>query len=181
MLYNVAQLLMEPTGSTRRFPLDEPLAAVPGGSGGPGRATGAVHLLRTHHGLLVTARIEVLAAADCARCLTPCQRHSTLELEEECYPTVDPATGRKTFPPDEAEGVVHIDGRQLLDLSDVLRQYLLADEPLKPLCRPDCAGLCPECGADRNAQECRCAAPPADPRWGALAGLMAGGGPDAAL
>ena len=174
MLYNVSQLLMEPTGSTRRFPLDEPLPPAPDAVGAPdaaGRATGTVRLLRTHHGLLINANIQTHTPADCARCLTPYYRASTLTLEEECYPTTDPSTGRKMSPPDEAEGVVHIDGRQMLDLSEVIRQYLLADQPLKSLCRPDCRGLCHQCGADRNTQICQCAAP-TDPRWGALAGLL---------
>ena len=60
----------------------------------------------------------------------------------------------------------------MLDLSDVLRQYLLTDEPLKVLCREDCLGLCPECGADLNTEKCKCDAPDIDPRWGALAALI---------
>ena len=174
MLYNVSQLLMEPTGSTRRFQLDEPMALPGGAPDGPavGRATGAVRLLRTHHGLLVNATVDVQVTSTCARCLAACDRLSTLALEEECYPTVDPSTGRNMSPPDESEGVVHIDPRQMLDLSDVLRQYLLAGEPLKILCRDDCPGLCPECGADLNTEKCKCDSPAIDPRWGALAGLM---------
>ena len=170
MLYNVSQLLMEPIGSTRRFQLDEPMAA----SDGPasGRATGTVRLLRTHHGLLVYATVDVQVTATCARCLVPCDRLSTLDVEEDCYPTVDPATGRNMSPPDEAEGVVHIDTRQMLDLSDVLRQYLLTGEPLKTLCRSDCLGLCPECGTDLNTEKCKCDGPTIDPRWGALAELL---------
>ena len=177
MLYNVSQLLMEPTGSTRRFQLDEPMAVFDGVPEGPamGWATGTVRLLRTHHGLLVNATVDVQVTTTCARCLVPCDRLSTLSMEEECYPTVDPATGRNMTPPDEADGVVHIDTRQMLDLSDVLRQYLLTDEPLKTLCRRDCRGLCPECGADLNTEKCRCDQPAIDPRWGALAELMAKG------
>jgi uncharacterized protein len=140
-----------------------------------GRATGTVRLLRTHHGLLVNATVDVQVTATCARCLVPCDRLSILDLEEECYPTVDPATGRNMTPPDEADGVVHIDARQMLDLSDVLRQYLLTGEPLKTLCRRDCLGLCPECGSDLNTEKCRCAQPPIAPRWGALAELMSKG------
>ena len=177
MLYNVSQLLMEPTGSTRRFQLDEPMAVFDGAPEGSamGWATGTVRLLRTHHGLLVNATVDVQVTTTCARCLVPCDRLSTLSMEEECYPTVDPATGRNMTPPDEADGVVHIDTRQMLDLSDVLRQYLLTDEPLKTLCRRDCRGLCPECGADLNTKKCRCDQPAIDPRWGALAELMAKG------
>ena len=75
-------------------------------------------------------------------------------------------------PPDEAEGVLHIDTRQMLDLSDVLRQYLLTSEPLKMLCRDDCQGLCPECGADLNMEKCNCTSTPVDPRWGTLTDLL---------
>ena len=174
MLYNVSQLLMEPIGSTRRFRLDEPMAVPdsPVENPGGGRATGMVRLLRTHHGLLVYATVDVRVTANCARCLASCDRLSKLDLEEECYPTVDPSTGRNMSPPDESEGVLHIDTRQILDLSDVLRQYLLTDEPLKTLCRSDCRGLCPECGADLNTEKCKCDGPVIDPRWGTLAELL---------
>ncbi len=174
MLYNVSQLLMEPIGSTRRFQLDEPMPA-PGGAPETtviGRATGTVRLLRTHHGLVVYASVDVQVEDTCARCLVSCDRLASLSLEEECYPTVDPNTGRNMSPPDESEGVLHIDLRQMLDLSDVLRQYLLTDEPLKTLCRSDCRGLCQECGADLNREKCKCDGPAIDPRWGALAELM---------
>ena len=170
MLYNVSQLLREPIGSTRRLALDGVLTEGAGDSI-VGRAEGTLLLVRVHHGLLLNASVEVLAGVDCARCLTEFERRSTLDIEEECYPTIDPQTGRKMFPPDEAEGVVHIDTRQILDLSDVLRQYLLTTEPLKSLCRPDCRGLCPECGANLNLEKCTCAEI-IDPRWAALTELL---------
>ena len=171
MLYNVSQLLLEPIGSTRRFQVEGP---VPGGTEGlvEGRAVGTVRVLRTHHGLLVNGVVEVEVATECGRCLTGFPRSTTLTLEEECYPTVDPSTGRRMAPPDEAEGVVHIDTRQMLDLSDVLRQYLLTSEPLKALCREDCLGLCSGCGADLNMEKCNCTGTPVDPRWGTLADLL---------
>ena len=184
MLYNVSQLLMEPTGSTRMFQLDDSISLPDRAEGASGlgrdsradnhtsRATGTVTLLRTHQGLLINATVEVRMESSCARCLIPCDRLSTLALEEECYPTIDPTTGRFTRPPDESEGVLHIDTRQMLDLRDVLRQYLLTDEPLKLLCREDCRGLCPECGTDLNTEMCRCDSPDIDPRWGALAELV---------
>ena len=171
MLYNVSQLLMEPTGATRRFRLDDPVPSTLEGLV-TGRVQGEVWLLRTHQGLLVNATFEVEAEAACARCLVDLARKATLDLEEECYPTIDPATGRRMFPPDESEAVLHIDTRQMLDLSDVLRQYLLTDEPLKTLCRPDCRGLCQDCGADLNVEECKCGDSPVDPRWGALVSLF---------
>ena len=59
----------------------------------------------------------------------------------------------------------------LLDLAPVVREVVLLDSPSTPLCRPDCAGLCPTCGTNLNEGSCDCAPPPADPRWAGLAGL----------
>ncbi len=171
MLYNVSQLLMEPTGSTRRFELNERLGEGPEGQIAA-HASGDVRLLRTHQGLQLYATVDVQSDTECARCLADIARVATLVLEEECYPTLDPSTGRRIHPPDVAEGVVHIDSRQMLDLSEVFRQYLVTSEPHKTLCRQDCRGLCQECGADLNLDVCRCGGQSIDPRWGALADLL---------
>lgn len=55
----------------------------------------------------------------------------------------------------------------LVDLEPLLRDAVLLELPPAPLCRADCRGLCPTCGADRNATACRCG-PGLDPRWSAL-------------
>ena len=60
----------------------------------------------------------------------------------------------------------------MIDLTEVLRQYVIADEPMKPLCRAECLGLCHVCGNDLNQGACECDARPADPRWSALAGFL---------
>ena len=67
---------------------------------------------------------------------------------------------------------LQIVGEQL-DLRPVVRELVLLDAPSTPLCRPDCAGLCPTCGVDRNSQACQCEPPPVDPRWSALDALKA--------
>jgi uncharacterized protein len=54
-----------------------------------------------------------------------------------------------------------------VDLEPLVRDAVLLELPQAPLCRPDCAGLCPFCGANRNDEACGCEAPP-DPRWSAL-------------
>jgi uncharacterized protein len=56
-----------------------------------------------------------------------------------------------------------------LALEDVLREQVLLSLPLRTLCKPDCKGLCPRCGANRNRQPCTCVGD--DPRWEALASL----------
>ena len=54
-----------------------------------------------------------------------------------------------------------------LDLGPMLREAIVLELPLAPLCQDDCAGLCPHCGVDRNVESCRCVAPH-DPRWASL-------------
>jgi uncharacterized protein len=54
-----------------------------------------------------------------------------------------------------------------LDLAPLVRDALVLELPMAPLCRPDCAGLCPVCGVDRNAGDCGCVVP-RDPRWANL-------------
>jgi len=63
-------------------------------------------------------------------------------------------------------------GQEELDLREVAREQLLLQIPMKPLCRPDCRGLCPRCGADWNRNECACPrAGTTDPRLAVLAEL----------
>jgi uncharacterized protein len=64
-------------------------------------------------------------------------------------------------------GYLFHDGCQL-DLSDEVRSAILLSSPMKPLCSPECKGLCPVCGADMNEESCSCDARPADPRWKGL-------------
>jgi uncharacterized protein len=54
-----------------------------------------------------------------------------------------------------------------IDLGPLVRDAIVLELPMAPLCREDCRGLCPQCGADRNEGDCSCAAPK-DPRWANL-------------
>jgi uncharacterized protein len=73
---------------------------------------------------------------------------------------------------DDADGDVYpIDpGAIELDLRPAIREEWLLAVPAYALCRPDCQGLCAQCGADKNLGPCQCA-PRVDPRWSALAGV----------
>ena len=52
-----------------------------------------------------------------------------------------------------------------IDLSEEIREVLLLNVPLKPLCNPDCKGLCQHCGRNLNLEKCACAPDNQDPRW----------------
>lgn len=56
----------------------------------------------------------------------------------------------------------------IIDLGEDVRQYLILSLPLKLLCREQCAGLCPVCGANRNKTRCNCTVEETDPRWATL-------------
>ena len=60
----------------------------------------------------------------------------------------------------------------VLDLGEMLREQFYLALPMQPLCRPDCKGLCPQCGVDRNVEECHCHAEWVDPRLSGLKALV---------
>ncbi len=67
--------------------------------------------------------------------------------------------------------VIFLDGDQL-DLTDLAAEQVMLSMPMRSLCRSDCAGLCPKCGANRNLDSgCSCE-PETDPRWDALRALQ---------
>ncbi len=166
MRYNVAQLMKEGVGSTRVYTVDE-MAALPGEEWESCYVTGRVHLLRTHRGILVTGNLQTKVAETCGRCLESYDQDLTLPLEEEFFPTIDVMTGLPVAVPEE-DDPFFIDRSHMLDLLESVRQSVLVSVPMNPLCRPDCAGLCPVCGANRNLSPCSCETGSLDPRWGTL-------------
>lgn len=93
-----------------------------------------------------------------------------LRVEEEYLPTIDPVTGARL--PEPAEPTpFRIDARHHLDLTEAVRQAAVLEEPMAPLCRSDCPGLCAICGADLNDGPCPCDQAPVDDRWAALRGM----------
>jgi uncharacterized protein len=62
-------------------------------------------------------------------------------------------------------------GETVVDITDDVRQTVLLGIPQKLVCREDCLGLCPSCGANRNTAPCTCADAAVDPRWERLKGM----------
>lgn len=175
MEYHVAQLLKEPIGAMREFEIDQ-LADNPAEAGWEW-VRGPVKLTRTRTGILAQAPLVAAVPDICSRCLADYVGALDVPIETEFYPTVDIVTGGPvTAPADEADGFP-ISGNHILDLSDAVREGVLLARSLAPLCRPDCAGLCPRCGQDLNQGPCDCREEPADPRWARLAELSESLGP----
>ena len=169
MRYNVAQLLKEPIGATRRYQVEETYTE---NIRIADMVAGPVRMLRTHQGLLVHADLDIQKILNCSRCLTEFGWYSTLHIEEEFFPTIDLHAGRRQTSSLGDEDTSYIDTNQVLDLTEIMRQYSIAELPMKPLCQRDCSGLCLQCGANLNQSVCDCDADQRDPRWGALAELL---------
>jgi uncharacterized protein len=116
-------------------------------------------------GIEVSASVQAPWEGECRRCLRPLRGELHCEVRE-LYRERDPHEPGGT---EADEETYPLNGDQL-DLRPLVRDALLLELPLAPLCRPDCRGLCPTCGADLNEESCDCA-PPADPRWAALDAL----------
>lgn len=172
MIYNVAQLLKEPTGAARSYVLDETLPSPDPEWGRELPVEGELTLRRTPRGVLVTGSFNTTIPEECGRCLEQYQQPLTAELEEEYLPTTDMLTGVALETPENIGDLI-IDQQHGLDISEAVRQSVLLARPIQPICKPDCLGLCPNCGTNLNQASCGCDRAPTDKRWNALRRLSA--------
>ena len=106
----------------------------------------------------------------CARCVEPVEVPLSAEFDLIFRPAeADAEAPERSITAPETE-IGYYQGDSLL-LEDVLREQVLLSLPVRTLCKPDCKGLCPRCGQNRNSQPCHCDEGPSDPRWEALSGL----------
>jgi uncharacterized protein len=130
--------------------------------------TGTVKLNRTNRGVLADADLATDLRLECSRCLEEVVVPIKTRFTEEYYPTVDLRSGATVGRPEGGSGYMLNEAHEL-DLTEPVRQSVLLELPMKPLCRTDCAGLCPRCGQDLNQRACDCELEPTDPRLGQLA------------
>jgi DUF177 domain-containing protein len=161
LLVNAAELLRQP-GLQRHVEIAVPLAAIDvDDSRLSGDVAVDVTLESTIDDILVAGHLTVAWSDECRRCLKPLRDTLVVDVEER-YAEPDP-TGRRRIDP-EAFPIEH--GQ--IDLAPMVREEVLLAVPDAPLCRPDCAGLCPTCGADLNDGPCGCPTEVVDERWAAL-------------
>ena len=158
---NAVELLRRP-GSDKQVDIAVPLVEL-GIDGDPRFAPGTqadvrLRLESLTDGIVVEGEVAVEWHGTCRRCLANAGGRTRSEVRELYQ--------RELTDPDAFEMV-----GEVLDLAPLVREVVLLDAPTAPLCRPDCAGLCPTCGVNRNEQPCDCAPPPADPRWDGLTAL----------
>ncbi|MEC3915071.1 YceD family protein [Nocardia sp. CDC160] len=114
-------------------------------------------------GVLVTGTVDAPIEGECSRCLEPFTDEIQLQLTELfAYP--DSATEQTT-----EEDEIHRLIDDMLDLEPVIIDAVGLELPLQPLCEPDCAGLCPECGVRMAIAGSEHGHEILDPRWAGLA------------
>jgi uncharacterized protein len=113
----------------------------------------ALQVTRDGSTVMVSGTIEAHAGLVCDRCLTPFTEVVRADLRE-IFHLLD---GPPPYRPDEDEGIHFINRRApRVDLAPMVREQVLLELPMKTLCRTDCLGLCPQCGANRNDGPCGC-------------------------
>ena len=144
---------------------------------GPLATSGLAEVLHEHRGpkdivadIRLRGRFEGNFQVPCARCIEPVEIPLAGDFDLIFRPgKVDSESPERSITAPETEiGYYQKDG---LLLEDVLIEQVLLSLPVKTLCKPDCKGLCPRCGQNRNSQPCNCEEGSSDPRWEALAGL----------
>jgi len=126
---------------------------------------GEVKLLRTDYGLFAQGEIATQLQIQCVNCLAPISYPLTIHLADQF------AYNPRALAQDQ-DPVFPILGKETIDLAPVLREHILLELPLHPLCRPDCRGLCTQCGANLNETQCDCTQEEIDPRLAVLKELL---------
>lgn len=139
---NVGFLLNQPVGASRDIPFEIPRLAYPDVE--LLDLAGEVRLTRTVQGVLVQASFEAAKAEECVRCLAEFMQPLNASFTELFAYKTKAVTDSGLLVPDNGD----------IDLAPLVREYLLLEVPIKPLCRPDCKGLCVICGADLNMESC---------------------------
>lgn len=108
------------------------------------RFVGSLHIGRTPQGLLVTGKFEGELDLECVRCLSEFSQTIRWEITELYAFNENSVTDSELIVPEDAQ----------IDFAPLLRDYAFTEIPIKPVCKPDCKGLCPVCGQDLNKKDC---------------------------
>jgi uncharacterized protein len=131
---NVTQLLKEPVGTSQSHDISGMIADEIEGS-----VEGKAKLIRMSQGVFVQCKLNAEVKLVCSRCLDTFLCPIGFTAEEEFLPAADVSDDLALSSPEQSEEFT-IDDKNILDLGELIRQYVLLNLPMKPLCRPDCLG-----------------------------------------
>ncbi|MGE0493473.1 MAG: DUF177 domain-containing protein [Vulcanimicrobiota bacterium] len=170
MLYVSIKEILKSPGLWKDFDYEGPLEIEGAELDGPVD----VHLRLSNAGsrIVVQGTIGLTALLSCSRCAESFPQPLELDIDDSFVPEGSPEA--------MAEGVdvlnilTFVDDRVVFD--ELIRQEVVAAEPMQPVCKEDCKGLCDQCGADLNKGRCTCEPEGFDPRWAPLMKLKGANG-----
>lgn len=127
-----------------------------------------IRLARTDANVSVKGSVQTVVRSTCSRCLEPFD----LSINSDFSFSLTPSAAyrgphEKELLPDELE-LDFYEG-DAIDVGKIIVNQIILSLPIKPLCRENCQGLCPNCGINKNQETCTCSADqPVDPRMAAL-------------
>jgi uncharacterized protein len=170
--FNVAGLLHEPPGTTRDARLKDHYVTLGPDVELAGPLNADLRFQRTNRGILARGAVNATLRRTCSRCTDSYVEDVRIELDEEFLPSLDPVTGAPVTVEDDPEMTPRIDGHNEIELDRVLHDELFLTEPMHPLCRDDCPGLCPTCGEKLDRGDHAHDSDEIDPRLAGLAALL---------
>jgi uncharacterized protein len=124
---------------------------------------GDITLTRSTDSLLAEGRLNAALEVECSRCLTLFTLPLTFELQDLTFalPSASPKVSE-----------YRISENGWINLKLSMREQVLLNMPLSPLCREECRGFCSQCGQDLNIGPCDCEEQDIDPRLAVLRDLL---------
>lgn len=144
-VWNVAGLLHGETGAHRDYDIGGTSIDLPEDLTLASPVAGHVRLTRTNRGILAEAKLTTSLDMECVRCLRPAVIPLELDLTEEHLPSIDLSSGYPV-PLELEPDAPRLTDHHELDLTTSVREAISLAEPIAPLDRPDCPGLCIVCG-----------------------------------
>jgi uncharacterized protein len=134
-LINVTQLLKEPIGSSQSHDIHGMI-----GEEIEGFVKGMAKMIHINRGVFVQCTLTAEVRLMCSRCLDTFLCPISYTAEEEFLQISNVSDDLALTSPEQSEEFT-INNKNILDLSELIRQYTLLNLPMKPLCRPDCSGM----------------------------------------
>ena len=147
LTFNVSGLLADPPGSVREYLVFGPALNLGPELRQSEGLEGSLRLTRTNRGLVVRARLKTAIEQECSRCLRDLEWPIQIDIDAEALPTVDFNSGLPVDAEDEPD-VLRLNEHHELELEGEVREAIQLAEPIAPLCREDCPGLCIVCGQE---------------------------------
>lgn len=158
---NVGFLINIPLGESREFPIEisdirpDPDLALR-------NLSGVARMTHTANGILAHVMLTASLASQCVRCLNDFDLSLHTDFTELYAFSSNSTTDSELIFPEDGH----------IDLIPLIREYMLLEMPIGPLCRPDCKGLCPVCGENLNETTCHHEDSSIDPRLSVLKSLL---------